>query len=119
SAPTGGVRLRWTAKTVTSSPATSAWHRAGRRADPWPATRWSRTLGRPSMVHGRLTSSGRRSIMAMGLTTGPTATTAGAGAAGDGDGAGSRAYFRTQITRTTAAFASGDPPATFTPLALR
>src|ERR1700730_18526659 len=29
------------------------------------------------------------------------------------------AYFLTQITRTTAAFASGDPPAASTPLALR
>src|SRR6202011_6227485 len=35
------------------------------------------------------------------------------------EGQTERSYFRTQITRTTDAFGSGDPPAAFTPLALR
>src|SRR6202043_2380783 len=35
------------------------------------------------------------------------------------DGRTEPVYFLTQITRTTDAFASGDPPAAFTPLALR
>src|ERR1700744_4805496 len=59
----------------------------------------------------------RRSITA----TAPITVMAGAGvtAAGVGAGAGSAGYFRTQITRTTDAFASVDVPVAFTPLALR